>query len=165
MRLPLHQEALLRTMRPLNPTDEELAMMSPQEREVVPELLKRNVFGEDYATDRQGNPVEQGFGAPGRHTPNHWAALRKAEQMGMEAPGTTERLMREAGLRAGAPVVIQPASAGPATADIVAELQRQVAELKAMLAQPRTKRRGNIEGLAKARAAMKAKREAEKSNG
>ncbi len=94
MRLPLHQEALLKTMRPLNPTDEELANMSPQEREVVPELLKRNVFGEDYATDRQGNPVEQGFGAPGRHTPNHWAALRKAEQMGMEAPGTTERAAR-----------------------------------------------------------------------
>lgn len=36
-----------------------------------------NVFGHDHKKDRQGNPVEQGIGAPGNQTANSLAAYRK----------------------------------------------------------------------------------------
>ena len=39
---------------------------------------------------------EDGIGARGRETPQHWAALRRAERLGHEAPGTADRLMAEA---------------------------------------------------------------------
>jgi hypothetical protein len=33
------------------------------------EALRKDVFGFDYKTDRHGNPIQQGIGAPGRKRP------------------------------------------------------------------------------------------------
>lgn len=69
-------------------TSAELAMMTPEEIKAYRENERKNVFGFDYKTDRNGNPVEQGIGAPGHETANHFAALRKREAEGHEEPGT-----------------------------------------------------------------------------
>lgn len=125
--------------------DFRLAMTEADIAELPPEDLKRylatqeqTVFGHDHRKNRHGQPVEQGIGSPGRETRNHWDAMRKREQMGLEAPGTTDRMMAQA--KGGAPGRIIPP------------------EINAPPAAP--KHRGNPAGLVKARAAAKAKREA-----
>ena len=54
-----------------------------------------NVFGFDHKKDRQGNPIEQGIGSKGHETKNHFAALKKAEQMGLEPAGAYDRAVGE----------------------------------------------------------------------
>jgi hypothetical protein len=51
----------------------------------------RAVYGHDHKVDRAGNPIEQGQGAAGHETGNHFAALKKAEAMGHELPGTYDK--------------------------------------------------------------------------
>lgn len=55
---------------------------------------EKNVFGFDVKHKR-GKPVEQGIGAPGNETENHFAALRQREAAGLEEPGTHKRLYGE----------------------------------------------------------------------
>jgi len=43
------------------------------------EAERRAVFGHDYKTDRTGRPQEQGIGAPGNETEQHFTTLRKWE--------------------------------------------------------------------------------------
>jgi hypothetical protein len=43
--------------------------------------------------------IHKGIGSADQQTANHWAALRKAEREGREAPGTTDRLIAEAKAR------------------------------------------------------------------
>ena len=66
--------------------------------ELPPDFLERhrraialNVFGFDAKQDRHGNYIEQGLGAPGFETGNHFAALKKAETAGTELPGSYDR--------------------------------------------------------------------------
>jgi hypothetical protein len=53
------------------------------------------VFGVDAQKDRHGNFIEQGLGAKGRETANHFNALKKAEAMGVELPGTYDRAIAD----------------------------------------------------------------------
>jgi hypothetical protein len=55
------------------------------------EARARNVFGHDAKQDRHGNYIEQGLGAKGHETANHFTALKKSEAMGIELPGTYDR--------------------------------------------------------------------------
>jgi hypothetical protein len=41
------------------------------------EGVKKNVFGHDYKTDRNGNPIEQGLGSANNQTANSIAAYKK----------------------------------------------------------------------------------------
>jgi hypothetical protein len=59
------------------------------------ELERKNVYGHDYRTDRQGRPIQQGIGSESNPSGNHFAALRKAEQQGLEPPGTYKRMVAE----------------------------------------------------------------------
>jgi hypothetical protein len=56
---------------------------------------KRNVFGHDYKTDADGKPIEQGIGAKGHESLNHFNAMLKAEQTGGIAPGTYKAAVAE----------------------------------------------------------------------
>ncbi len=49
--------------------------------------LADNVFGSDHQRDSAGRSLEQGVGAKGHETANHFAALRRAEHDGYEQPG------------------------------------------------------------------------------
>jgi hypothetical protein len=73
----------------------DIAELPPEEREKYHAVQAEYVFGSDHRKDRHGEPIEQGFGAPGHETGNHFAALRKREQQGEEEPGTTDRLLAE----------------------------------------------------------------------
>lgn len=55
----------------------------------------KNVFGHDAKKDRQGNYKEQGIGAKGNETSNHFLALKKAEAQGHEPPGSYDEAVRE----------------------------------------------------------------------
>jgi hypothetical protein len=59
------------------------------------EAAGRNVFGADAVKDRHGNFVEQGLGAKGHETANHFQALKKAEAMGQELPGSYDRAVAD----------------------------------------------------------------------
>ena len=54
-----------------------------------------SVWGHDARKDSKGRWIPQGIGSENNLSGNHFAALRKREQQGMEAPGTTDRLIRE----------------------------------------------------------------------
>lgn len=54
------------------------------------EAEARNVFGFDAKKDRHGNYIEQGIGSPNNLTENHFAALLKNEQLGLEPKGAYE---------------------------------------------------------------------------
>lgn len=43
------------------------------------EAEARNVYGHDAKRDRKGNWIEQGIGAPGRESANHFASIRRYE--------------------------------------------------------------------------------------
>ena len=68
--------------RPL-PSESELAAIEL-------EALRKDVFGFDYKTDRDGNPIQQGIGAPGRESVNHFASIRR-----YEGQAAYERAVRE----------------------------------------------------------------------
>jgi hypothetical protein len=63
--------------------------------ELHEEAKARNVFGHDAQRDRHGNYIEQGIGAKGHETANHFTALKKAEAMGQELPGTYDKAVAE----------------------------------------------------------------------
>jgi hypothetical protein len=116
----------------------DIAALPPEEREKYHAVQAEYVFGSDHRKDRHGEPIEQGFGAPGHETGNHFAALRKREQQGEEEPGTTDRLLAEYRAR-----------------------KKGTAPRSQIIAPPAAnRRRGNPAGLVKARAAAAAKREA-----
>lgn len=66
-------------------TLEELEVMTPEQiaaHRADEELtvFGRNKLGEpSFTRDKNGAPVEQGIGAPGRETGNHFVAIRKYE--------------------------------------------------------------------------------------
>jgi hypothetical protein len=65
----------------------------PTEAEIqklIDEAEFKAVYGHDAVRRADGTPVVQGIGAPGRETPNHFAAIRKYE--GQQA---WERAVRE----------------------------------------------------------------------
>lgn len=43
------------------------------------EAEAKNVYGHDAKRDRKGNWIQQGIGAPGRETANHFASIRRYE--------------------------------------------------------------------------------------
>jgi hypothetical protein len=55
------------------------------------DAVRRNVFGFDHKTDKQGVPIEQGIGSPGNMTQN---AVDAYKRFGKEEPGFTEHLKR-----------------------------------------------------------------------
>jgi hypothetical protein len=59
------------------------------------EAVAKNVFGHDFKRDAKGNPIEQGLGAKGYETANHFAALKKAESQGLELPGTYDKALAD----------------------------------------------------------------------
>jgi hypothetical protein len=99
-------ETVIDPFRPpvLNLTGEEIADIRVQiEAGLLPadflarhrEAVARNVFGFDAKQDRHGNWIEQGLGAKGHETANHFAALKKAESSGLELPGAYDRAVAE----------------------------------------------------------------------
>jgi len=52
-------------------------------KKISPKKMKRikTVFGHDVKFDDKGRPIEQGIGAPGHETMNHYAALAKATRI------------------------------------------------------------------------------------
>jgi len=54
------------------PTEEEL-------KKIGDEADRVNTFGVGYQTDRSGNPIPVGVGAPGRETANRYASIRRYE--------------------------------------------------------------------------------------
>ena len=81
-------------------TEGELAEKTPAERKAHFAAEERTVFGNEIRRDGKGRPIEVGHGAPGHETSNHWAAMRKREEQGLEPEGTTDRMMAEAAKRA-----------------------------------------------------------------
>lgn len=59
------------------------------------EAVARNVFGQDAKKDSRGDYVEQGLGAKGHETANHFAALKKLEAMGLELPGVYDKALAD----------------------------------------------------------------------
>jgi hypothetical protein len=57
--------------------------------------LAKNVFGHDAQQDRDGNWIEQGLGAKGHETANHFAALKKSEAMELELPGVYDKALAD----------------------------------------------------------------------
>lgn len=55
----------------------------------------KNVFGVDAKRDRKGNYIEQGIGARGYETANHFAAILRAETLGQEPKGSYQAAIRE----------------------------------------------------------------------
>jgi hypothetical protein len=69
--------------------------LPPDYLERYREAVARNVFGQDAVKDRHGNYIEQGLGAKGRETANHFNALKKAEAMGVELPGAYDKAVAD----------------------------------------------------------------------
>jgi hypothetical protein len=71
----------------LERSPDELAQLSPQDIEEYRLAHFFNVFGANAKIDSEGRPVEQGIGAPGRETPEHYAAIKaeKARALLIEA--------------------------------------------------------------------------------
>jgi hypothetical protein len=54
-------------------------MTEEQIEAVAKEAEDRNVYGHDAKKDRKGNYIQQGIGAPGRETSNHFTSIRRYE--------------------------------------------------------------------------------------
>ena len=54
-----------------------------KKKKISPKKMKRikTVFGQDVQFDADGRPIEQGIGAPGHETLNHYAALAKSTRI------------------------------------------------------------------------------------
>jgi hypothetical protein len=59
------------------------------------EAEARMVFGVDAKKDSKGQFIEQGIGARGNESANHYAALQKAEREGFEPPGAYRAALAE----------------------------------------------------------------------
>jgi hypothetical protein len=77
-------------------TNEELALMSPEEIKIYLEEETKAVFGHNYRRDRQGKIIEDGIGSPLNPSENHYRAIEKYE--GSEAAAAAKQ--RDAKLRA-----------------------------------------------------------------
>jgi DNA repair protein RadD len=75
---PTKQIGLFRQMagRGLRPAPDEL---TPDEQKAHRAAEELNVFGVGFRRDKGGRPIEQGIGAPGNESENHFLALAKAE--------------------------------------------------------------------------------------
>lgn len=60
-------------------TQDEIDAMSPAELKEYHEQQRLIVYGHDSHKDRHGTPLEQGLGAPGRETANHFQSILKYE--------------------------------------------------------------------------------------
>jgi hypothetical protein len=60
-------------------TPDEIAAMDPQERAKWRQEELNHVYGAGYKVGRDGRPLEQGLGASGNETSQHWSSLEKAE--------------------------------------------------------------------------------------
>ena len=87
----------------LNLTGEELqeirdqisaGMLPPNWLQLHADAVDANVFGID-TPKKNGKRQEQGLGAKGHETANHFHALKKAEAMGAELPGTYDKAVAE----------------------------------------------------------------------
>jgi hypothetical protein len=72
-----------------------LGALPPDFFELHKAAVARHVFGDDYKTDKHGHPIEQGIGSKGNETANHFQAIKKNEERGLELPGTYERMVAE----------------------------------------------------------------------
>jgi hypothetical protein len=61
----------------LHKTAEELAELSPAERQIYDAVQEETVFGLGFKRDAQGRPVEQGIGGPLQQTHNHLAVVAR----------------------------------------------------------------------------------------
>ena len=59
------------------------------------EAEAKNVYGFNAVKGRDGRYTEQGIGSVANPSVNHFAALRKAEQMGLEPPGAHAKAIAE----------------------------------------------------------------------
>ena len=87
-----HIEKSLSALR-LNSLDEAPPAIREQIEQRANEIALTDVFGHNFKLDRNGNPVEQGIGAKGNESEQHFAAILKYE--GAEA----ERIAREKAAR------------------------------------------------------------------
>jgi hypothetical protein len=55
----------------------------------------RNVYGADAKKDRNGKYLEQGVGSRGHESLNHFTALLRAEQQGLEPAGSYKKAVEE----------------------------------------------------------------------
>jgi hypothetical protein len=59
------------------------------------EADRKAVFGFDYQTDRNGEPIEQGIGSRGHETLNHFNAMLANERRGVIPPGSYQAAVKE----------------------------------------------------------------------
>jgi hypothetical protein len=64
----------------LTPSPDELAQMTPEEIRENKRVAEELVFGAGFKRDRNGRPIEQGIGSPGRETVQHREALERAAE-------------------------------------------------------------------------------------
>jgi hypothetical protein len=60
-------------------TTEERDSLTPEELKQHLAAEEKIVFGHNFERDRKGQPVEQGIGAPGRRSENHYRSIAKNE--------------------------------------------------------------------------------------
>ncbi len=70
-------------------------LLPPNWFELYRKSLENSVFGVDHKNDSNGKPIEQGIGAKGFETGNHFASLRRAEEQGFENPGSYQAACAE----------------------------------------------------------------------
>lgn len=75
-------------------TQEEIDAMSPDELKAYNRGQQDIVYGSDAKRGKNGKPIEQGIGSPGRCNENHFAAIRNTE--GPEAEKAARVAEREA---------------------------------------------------------------------
>jgi hypothetical protein len=106
----------------------ELAQLDPTQLAKYRQRQKELVYGEDFKSDANGNPIEQGVGSSHRQTSQHLEALERERRRGslntriLEAassadPNITARMLAEADL--------------PAMQEEMARLKRRIATLEA----------------------------------
>lgn len=107
----------------VNMTAGELELLTPEQRRIWKRNMEGLTFGFDCRHDAKGRPIEQGIGSPGNLNENHFRGIGKNE--GPEAEKAARALARGENPKTSVPSVT---------------------------AKPKTKRRGNLAGLEKARA-------------
>jgi hypothetical protein len=76
-------------------TDDELEILSPDERKAHFEAEQQTVFGHGHRVIN-GKPQEQGIGSPGRESVNHFASILKNEGPEAEKKARAEAAKRRA---------------------------------------------------------------------
>lgn len=60
-------------------TVQELEVLTPEEKAAHLAAEEVTTFGTGFKRDRDGAPIEQGIGSPGRETKNHLQSIRRYE--------------------------------------------------------------------------------------